>query len=383
MSHCNKKMLSFFLTTKCNLCCRYCYNEKERNSIKEQTISIDVAKAAVDWYFANNDSRHIRFYGPGEPTREFAKMKEITSYAKHHTNRGKDVTVELQTNGVFSTEVKEWILENVNIIWMSFDGMKDIQNFNRPLNPLYLEEFQGKTSADVIEDNVKWLNIHAKDNKLFVGARITITDDNVDKQQEMVDYFLSLGINYVWTNPLFYPVGHVPVCKDIAKKKAYSFDISRYVDNYIKCYYYAKAKGMFWGSFLTINFDGESEFHCRSCHPLSAPHITPDGYVSACDMVVLGKEAYHMGAFIVGKWNPVNNEFDIDMHKVAILNNRKSTNMKHCKGCIAKMHCGGCCLGETMNEFGILEGQNIDKCKAIRRLYKELGSCEPYRYLHP
>lgn len=162
MPHCNKKMLSFFLTTKCNLCCRYCYNEKERNSIKEQTISIDVAKAAVDWYFANNDSRHIRFYGPGEPTREFVKMKEITSYAKHHANRGEDVTVELQTNGVFGTEVKDWILENVNIIWMSFDGMKDIQNFNRPLNPLYSEEFQDRTSADVIEDNVKWLITHAK-----------------------------------------------------------------------------------------------------------------------------------------------------------------------------------------------------------------------------
>lgn len=383
MPHCNKKMLSFFLTTKCNLCCRYCYNAKERNSIKEQTIPMDVAKAAVDWYFATNDSRHIRFYGPGEPTREFEKMKEITSYAKHHVNRGEDVTVELQTNGVFGAEVREWILENVNIIWMSFDGMKDIQNFNRPLNPLYLNEFQDRTSADIIEDNVKWLIAHSKDKKLFVGARITITDANIDKQQEMADYFLSLGINYVWTNPLFYSVGKIPVCEDIAKKKAYSFDLSKYVDNYIKCYYYAKAKGMFWGSFLTINFDGESEFHCRSCHPLSAPHITPDGYVSACDMVVLGKEAYHMGAFIVGKWNPDNNKFDIDTHKVAVLNNRKSTNIKHCKGCIVKMHCGGCCLGETMNEFGILEGQNIDKCKAIRRLYKELGSCEPYRYLHP
>ncbi len=33
MPHCNKKMISFFLTTKCNLCCRYCYNANERNAI--------------------------------------------------------------------------------------------------------------------------------------------------------------------------------------------------------------------------------------------------------------------------------------------------------------------------------------------------------------
>ena len=125
MPHCNKKMLSFFLTTKCNLCCRYCYNAQERNAIKEQTIPVNIAKAAVDWYFSNNESRHIRFYGPGEPTQEFEKMQEIANYAKNHPNRGDLVTVEIQTNGVFTEGIREWILDNVNIVWMSFDGMKD------------------------------------------------------------------------------------------------------------------------------------------------------------------------------------------------------------------------------------------------------------------
>lgn len=109
MPHCDKKMLSFFLTTKCNLCCRYCYNAKERNAIEEQTIPLDVAKAAIDWYFENSDSRHIRFYGPGEPTQEFGKMREITKYAKNHETEGKNVTVEIQTNGVFDENVsKKW-----------------------------------------------------------------------------------------------------------------------------------------------------------------------------------------------------------------------------------------------------------------------------------
>lgn len=130
-------MLSFFLTTKCNLCCRYCYNAKERNAIEEQTIPLDVAKAAIDWYFENSDSRHIRFYGPGEPTQEFGKMREITKYAKNHETEGKNVTVEIQTNGVFDENVRNWILQNANIVWMSFDGTKDIQNYNRPLNPKY------------------------------------------------------------------------------------------------------------------------------------------------------------------------------------------------------------------------------------------------------
>lgn len=383
MPHCNKKMLSFFLTTKCNLCCRYCYNAQERNSIEEQTIPLDIAKAAVDWYFADNESRHIRFYGPGEPTQEFSKMKEITYYAKQHPNGGSLVTVEIQTNGVFTKEIRTWILENANIVWISFDGMKDIQNFNRPLNPKYKAVFEGKTSADVLEENVKWLINHLGKRELMIGARVTITDQNISKQKELVDYFYSLGIRYVWTNPLFYSVDEKPVCEDLAKRAAFSFDMDNYVDCYLEAYKYAQSIGLFWGSFLTINFDGESAYHCRSCTPLSAPHLTPDGYISACDMVVLGAEPYHMETFIVGKWNSKIRAFDIDVDKVRALENRKSTEMAHCKKCSVKYHCGGCCLGETVNEFGQLDGQNVTKCKAIRKLYGELGPCEQYKYLHP
>ena len=207
--HCNKKMLSFFLTTKCNLCCRYCYNAVERNNIQEQTLPLEIAKAAIDWYFSSQPFRHIRFYGPGEPTQAFSTLKAITEYAKNHSNGGEKVTVEIQTNGVFTEEIRKWVLENVNIVWMSFDGMKDIQEFNRPLNPKYSEIYSNHTSAEVLEDNVRWLIEHKDKRDLMVGARVTITDKNITRQAEMVDYFYNLGIRYVWTNPLFYPVQYL------------------------------------------------------------------------------------------------------------------------------------------------------------------------------
>lgn len=383
MPHCNKKMLSFFLTTRCNLCCRYCYNAKERNAIEEKSIPLEIAYSAIDWYFKTNPSRHIRFYGPGEPTQEFDKMKRITEYAKKHHDGGERVTVEIQTNGVFTHEVRDWLLDNMNIIWMSFDGMKDVQNNNRPLNPKYSDVFGGKSSADVLEENVRLLNSNKEKRNLIVGARVTVTDDSIAKQREMVDYFYNLGIRYVWTNPLFYSVGQIPVCKDKAKQSSYHFDMDAYIESYLDAYYYAKQKNMFWGSFLTINFDGESAYHCRCCIPQSAPHITPDGYISACDMVVLGSEAYHMDIFVVGKWNKDKKEFELYEDRIKALNDRKSTLMKHCQNCIAKLHCGGYCLGETVNETGVLDGQNVIKCNAVRKLLKELGPCDSYPYMHP
>lgn len=383
MPHCNKRMLSFFLTTKCNLCCRYCYNAKERNAIEEKTLPLEIAKAGIDWYFANNDVRHIRFYGPGEPTQEFNLLKQITAYAKSHPNGGEKVTVEIQTNGVFTEDVRNWALDNFNIMWMSFDGMKDVQLYNRPLNPVYDRLFNNRSSADILEDNVKWLISNKGDRNLMVGARVTITDINIARQIEMVDYFYDLGIRYVWTNPLFYSVGKVPVCMDEQKKSSYHFDMDMYIDNYLNAYNYAKSKGLFWGSFLTINFDGQSPYHCRCCTPQSAPHLTPDGYISACDMVVLGAEPYHMSPFIVGKWNVKSKCFEWYPDKIEALNKRNSENMRHCKNCNDKYHCGGYCLGEIVNETGVLDGQNLVKCKAIRKLYSELGECSPYQYLHP
>lgn len=383
MPHCNKKMISFFLTTKCNLCCRYCYNAKERNEIEEQTIPIEIAKAGIDWYFSTNKSRHIRFYGPGEPTQEFEKLKEITEYARSIKNGGKDVTVEIQTNGVFTEDVREWMLNNVNIIWMSFDGMKDIQNYNRPLNQKYSAIFGNRSTAEVLEDNVKWLIKNKGNRRLMVGARVTITDNNIDKQMEMADYFYNLGIRYVWTNPLFYGVGKKAVCDDKKKQENYHFDMSSYLVNYLKTYFYSKDKDLFWGSFLTINFDGESEYHCRCCTPLDAPHLTTDGYISACDMALNGSTPSHMKLFIVGKWNENTKTFDFDYERIKNLNERKSTKIIHCQKCPVKLHCGGQCLGETVNESGRLDGLNEAKCKAVRYLYEMLGPCSTYTYFHP
>lgn len=372
MPHCKKQMISLFLTTKCNLSCIYCYNKEERKNISEQTLPFEIAKAGIDHFFENNSSRHIRFYGPGEPSQEFLLMKEITEYAKQ---KDQNVTAEIQTNGVFGKKVREWMQENMNIIWMSFDGPPDIQDNNRPIKGSY-------PSSPIIEKNVVWFNENKGERDLMVGARVTMTDKNITRQQEMVDYFYDLGITQIWTNPLFPAVGKIPVHNDEKKLKEYNFDMIKYVENYIKTYYYAKERGVFYGSFLTCNFDGESTINCRACTPV--PHLTPDGYVSACDMVLLGKQAFHMDCFVYGKWNASKKEFEFDEQKIKSLRTRSSENILHCKDCEANLYCGGYCLGEVTNETGSMYGQKTNTCKAICRLLDELGASNvPYKYLHP
>jgi radical SAM protein with 4Fe4S-binding SPASM domain len=271
--------------------------------------------------------------------------------------------------------VREWILENLNIVWISFDGTPDIQNAQRPMGD------QLADSSPIIEKNVKWLNTNKGNLNLMVGARVTMTDLNVNRQIEMVDYFNSLGIKYIWTDPIFPEVKKRPVCEDNDRAEMFHIDLDVYVKNFIEAHRYAKTKGVFYGSFLTCNFDGEAKVHCRACTP--APHLTPDGYVSACDMAEFGEYANHMKCFVYGKWDKQNKRFVYDNENVKVLQDRNIDNITHCKSCIAKLHCGGQCLAEVQNETGKLDGQKPETCKAIITLYKELGVCETYDYMHP
>lgn len=362
MPHCNKQMISFFLTTKCRLRCTYCYNQEEREKLEEKTLSLEIAKAGIDEYFAKNKSRHIRFYGPGEPTEEFELLKQITDYARLKAGKV-SVTTELQTNGTFSPEVREWILDNINIIWISFDGTPEFHDIQRPFP-------NNEPSSPIIEDNIRWLLAHKNKRNMMVGGRVTVTDLNNGHQKKMVDYFKSMGIDYVWSDPEFPPVGDIPFCNNEKAKLEYHFNMDAYVQNYIEAYRYAKQIGIFYGSFLACNFDSSTIINCRCCTPV--PHLTPDGYISACDLVVFGGNAKHMECFIYGKWDQNLNKFEYYPEKIKALQNRNVDNLVHCKSCPAKLHCSGYCPGEVVNETGQLDGIKPVACKAVRLLFKEL-----------
>lgn len=373
MSHVNKQMISFFLTTECNLRCVYCYNQKERKKCDVEKLSLEFAKKGLDDFFKNSPSRHIRFYGPGEPTQEIDLMKEITDYA--YEIAGDELVVELQTNGAFGEKAREWVAKNVDIVWVSFDGPPDIQNENRPFP-------QNKPSSGVIESNVKYLLNNKKKENSMVGARITISDKNIYRQKEMIDYFYDLGITYMWTDPLFPEVADIPVCQDVVRREEKLIDMDLYAQKFIEAYKYAKEKKVFYGSFLACNFDGVSPYHCRACTPV--PHLTTDGYVSACDMVTFGANAHHMDVFVIGKWDSVNKRIIYYPEKMKKLQGRRSDNMPHCLNCEVADRCGGYCLGEVVNETGTLVGQKPNNCKAIRKIAREIGVLDkPYPYLHP
>lgn len=367
-SHYKKEMISIFVTTKCNLNCDYCFTNKNQNEHKGQTISLDFVKKGIDDYFNEKYMRHVRFFGAGEPTVEFDLLKEIHKYAIE--KGGEAVTFEIQTNGAFSDLVANWLKENINIIWISCDGTPEIQDMHRP----FLNSNDGRKTSEVIEKNIRIL--HGADSKAFVGVRATITEENVVKQKEMIDYFLNLGIRNIWVDPIFPSVGKAPLTKENG------FDTMMFAKEFLKAAEYAYNKEVFYGSILTCNFNDSVNRHCRACLPV--PHLTTDGYVSACDMALFGKDKNHMSPLIYGEWDEVNKKIKYNDTQIEYIRTRTTEKMQHCEMCSAKEHCGGYCLGEVLNETGSLFGRKKGVCQAICYLDKNLSSqMRKYKYTHP
>ncbi len=371
MGHCRKKMISFFVTTECNLACDYCYvNAEDCNSCgdvirKSQTIDIDFALAGLDYFLEQGVPPHLRFFGPGEPTMRIDIIKTIINHVRE--KRGDSFSLEIQTNGAFSPSVASYLAENFDIIWVSSDGLPKHHDAHR-------KNKKGVGSSGIIEKNIRFL---IENGKGMTGIRATITRDNVNLQSETLDYFSSLGVRYVWTDPIFPPLGET--IEDIE-----SVDPIEFAKGMLSAQKIASENRMVCGSLLTANFDEKVNINCRACLPM--PHLTTDGFISACDLALFGdlKENDRMLPFIYGRWDQTSRRIIFDDSKIEALRSRTVENMPGCQDCVAKNHCAGWCLGEILNETGTLFGKKPELCEGIRYLYEHRDELDiNYKYLHP
>lgn len=354
-------MISFFLNNTCNLNCIYCYTNKSK--IDRQVLDFNFAKAWIDDFFNKYDSRRIRFFWSWEPTLEFNLMKKIKEYACLKTEN-KKIKAEIQTNWVFSEKIAHWLAKNIDIIWVSCDGIPEFQDYYRPL-------LNWKWASKMIEKNIKYM---IKNSDGMVWARVTIWSKNLYYQKEIIEYFYSLWIKNIWSDPIFPGVSW-----DTQNE---SINFLTYAKEFLKVQKIAEKLGVFYGSIYTCNFDWESNVNCRANIPM--PHLTSDWYVSACDMAMFWKNSWKMLPFIYGKWDKNSNEIIYDKKKIKFLQSRTVENMPWCKNCSVKTNCWWYCLWEVLNETWDLFWKKVEACNAINYLWQKMNrNFWNYKYPHP
>jgi len=367
MGHYRKKLCTFILSNRCNLSCNYCWVKFETPNYQKKIIDTEFAKRGLYDFYQETGSNYIGFFSSGEPTLELEVMADILDYAKDLIG---DVKVELQTNGCFGKRVLTWIYNNVDILWISADGPPAINDLNRKTN-------RGKGTGTIIERNIREL-YQLKNNgncNISIGIRSTIGNFNVYKQKEIIDYYYELGIRAIYVDQIC-----APVCDQMNIFLTGAVNSLAFAEQFYEAYCYAKELGVFYGTLATMNFDESVTIACRSLIPV--PHLTPDGFVSACEMCY--EEGSPLDIFIYGKWDNNKSIIEYDTDKIELIRSRTIDNIEECQGCEFLTNCAGSCAGETFNETGSLYKRNKRLCKIVKYLGKKMKLNDGiYPYLHP
>lgn len=356
-----KLRLTLNVANKCNMNCGYCYANGGTYHSKENLMSLNVAKKAIDIFAKRyGEIGSIKFIG-GEPLLNKTVVCGVCDYVAemYATKRISEMPdFIIATNG---TILDDTIIEySVRYNWrvgISFDGPEKIHDIVRKFR-------NGNTTVSVIKDNIQKWKIATEGkcpssvNACYSGVHqknsVTVTDSIKYMNEE-------LGIE---------KVNIVPV--DASKDSFFKLiDNNCFVDaikeilnnksaNYRK-YMFTKLKKM--EKMLRTHLSA-SEYVCKA--GLSTFGISTKGVVSPCHMLTDENEFY-MGT--VKDKNLFQNEsFQIVQHKLKAYNRYES---EKCKNCFANRLCIGCLGGNNFRTGNSYVSDRV-VCTMIKGAVEEL-----------
>ena len=128
--------LVLWVTTDCNLRCRYCYANGGENP---EYMDWQVAKRALDLMLNYFDSFKVQFAG-GEPLLNMDLIERVVNYTG-----GLSIRYQIQTNAtLIDRGVARWIRELGISVGVSLDGLPEVNDFLRPF-----ADGRGSTTATI------------------------------------------------------------------------------------------------------------------------------------------------------------------------------------------------------------------------------------------
>ncbi len=183
--------MELMLTEDCNQRCDYCF-VKGKNEFNR--MPGEISRQAVDFLFTHSGTQKavkILFFG-GEPLLEFDLIREITHYAEEKAgSSGKKVNFNMTTNGtLIDEETAEFLGKHKIRFLLSIDG--DCQTHDRHRRLL-----SNESSYQRIIENLPLM----KSVQPWLGARMTVHPDTVDRIYDNVVHLAALGINQFLIGP--------------------------------------------------------------------------------------------------------------------------------------------------------------------------------------
>ncbi len=340
-----------FLTDACNLRCIYCYAHGggERQT---KELPLALARAAIDTVRRNalergHDHYSLCFHGGGEPTMAWAALKDCVAYARKSPLKAR---INLTSNGVWTEKQRAWILDNIDEVSLSFDGLPSVQDAQRPRK-------SGKGShASVVR------TLQALDRKgTAYGIRLTVTDQSIARIPENIEYLCQeTGTPAFQVEPAFAHgrarLEQVELRQEAAFAACFmeGYDIA---SRHHRHMYYSGARP--W--LLTDRF----------CDAFSnALIVGPDGFLTAC-YEICDQQHELAGDFIFGEMDArgaIRITPGVRQGFLAKIEERRES----CKNCFCFYHCAGDCPSKTFSSERDGYLRHGSRCELNRTLTREL-----------
>jgi len=342
--------VTLFVTSRCNLRCRYCYADAGK---KNMDMAVETAQAAIDLVAANAGLMGlpkfaVGFHGGGEPTTAWDIVTQAVEYAyRVADDKGLDVEVFAATNGMFNEKQRDYILQKFTNLNISIDGPADIQDYNRP-------KTDGSGSFGIIRDNLKFFDEH----RFQYGVRATITKKNVYRMAEIVEWFNSeFNIDYLHLEPVWL-CGRCLTTGEEAPSD----------DAFIQCYAQAMEKAEQLGVNLIYSGLRLGSLLSKFCAAASDGfNVLPDGTVTSC-YEVTENDSPKAEVFHYGRYDAIKKAFVFDADKIKRLQQFSVENFEYCRNCFCKWHCAGDCISKVFDASKSFRHEGSIRCSLNRRL---------------
>ena len=303
--------LVFYLTNKCNMQCRYCYQGEK----SDKTMTFETAKVSIDKAVQNNELVTVSFFG-GEPLLNKQLLYDIVNYCEKLKKQTKhQILYSITTNGTLADyEFVKFCKKNKILVGISIDGNKESHDLNR----------MTKDGSSTYEKTLDCAKMCLKE-KVNTMALPVICTNNVKKVAENVEYLIRFGFKEITCNFNYndsWNDDSLKVLKEQYKQIEDIYMRELKSGNHVKIYPIDKKIN------LLINENAFCNENCnrdRTC-------VDSDGKYYPCIQFV-GKEKYCIGNTLDGE----NRKKRLELIKERV------TSKTPCEDCKLKRLCGfGC-----------------------------------------
>ena len=338
------------LTTACNFRCIYCYAAGGEGPVRE--LSFELGQQAIDTVCRNavemdQESFAVSFHGGGEPTLARGSFRKLVHYAR---SRELPSEITVASNGYWNRRQREWMLDHLDQVSLSFDGTQALQDRQRPLS-------SGKGTFPVVMETI-W----AMDRRGFpYGIRVTVTDAGIEQLPSAIEFLCrETDCRTFQVEPAF---NH---------GRAHSNDLAlndnhRFAAAFLEAYDTAFASGRH------LYYSGARPWVItdRFCQAVDkALIVAPDGGLSAC-YEVYGREHPLAGAFFFGSL-AADGSLTTEPEARKKLQDQIAERRTLCRDCFCYWHCAGDCPPKTLSSDGEGHRQFGARCDLNRLITNEL-----------